>query len=359
MFNHKHYVPILKWKQGEYQAIYRLADEVKDGLTPLFEIPPIGFDFETEESRSSIDDHIKDFGSRLKAKWQNRPCFVDVKYIDHTDRMVDGRHFIEAVFECAREEDCHAIPVVSLSTDLDSLTSTASVIHADNRGAALRLALVDFEHDNLSDEIRRVLDALGIASNQTDLLVDLESSYFQPLSVFTKTIANIVQIVPELINWRTFTIAGTSYPEKVSGLKKPFEDIERMEWLLYQKLILLLGTTRAPAFGDYGVAHPKLVELDMRKVKPFAKLRYTSNDFWHIAVGDNVRDHGYSQYQQLCQILVKRKCFDGRGYSAGDAYIADCAQGNEKTGNLSTWVWVSTNRHLTKVVNDLASFHGP
>lgn len=33
------------------------------------------------------------------------------------------------------------------------------------------------------------------------------------------------------------------------------------------------------------------------------------------------------------------------------------AAGTVTTGNLSTWVWVSTNRHLTKVVDDLASAH--
>ena len=47
MFTQRHYVPVLKWKQGEYQALYRLSNAVKDNLTPLLEIPPIGFDFET------------------------------------------------------------------------------------------------------------------------------------------------------------------------------------------------------------------------------------------------------------------------------------------------------------------------
>jgi len=40
-------VPILKWKMGEYQALQRLSTPVKDCLTPLLEIPPVGFDFET------------------------------------------------------------------------------------------------------------------------------------------------------------------------------------------------------------------------------------------------------------------------------------------------------------------------
>jgi p-aminobenzoyl-glutamate transporter AbgT len=36
MFDHQHYVSILKWRQGEYQALFRLKDSVKNWITPLF-----------------------------------------------------------------------------------------------------------------------------------------------------------------------------------------------------------------------------------------------------------------------------------------------------------------------------------
>lgn len=68
--------------------------------------------------------------------------------------------------------------------------------------------------------------------------------------------------------------------------------------------------------------------------------------------------YGFAQYQDMCATLAARPYFSGARYSAGDAYIADCAAGRVTTGNLSTWVWVSTNRHLTKVVDDLARLHG-
>lgn len=32
---HTDYVPILKWRQGEYQALWRLADATKDRTIPL------------------------------------------------------------------------------------------------------------------------------------------------------------------------------------------------------------------------------------------------------------------------------------------------------------------------------------
>jgi hypothetical protein len=360
MFTHQHYVPVLKWKQGEYQALNRLTNTVKDNLTPLIEIPAVGYDHETGTDRESIDAHLGDFGRRLKAKWQSRPCFVDTKYIVPATRMADGRHFIERVFEDARTERCNAIPVVGLSNDLQSLAATAAVIRTDRRGVALRLELPDFDHANLSTEIGRVLTALNVSYADTNLIIDEGAPNFQPVTVFVQMMLTLVKtMIPVLNRWRTFTIVGTSYPATVAGLATPFQDIPRQEWIAYRALVHRLGSeSRIPTFGDYAVAHPDPVELDMRIIKPFAKLRYTFNDRWHIGKGATVRTHGFGQYQRLCQELTAQPYFDGPGYSAGDDYIAGCAAGTERTGNLTTWVWVSTNRHLTKVTTDLAIFHG-
>jgi hypothetical protein len=273
--------------------------------------------------------------------------------------MADGRHFIERVFEDARNERCHAIPVVGLSNDSQSLAATSAVIRTDRRGVALRLELPDFDRTNLATEIGRVLSALGVGYAETDLIVDEGAPNFQPMTAFVRMMQALVAMVPMMNRWRTFTIVGTSYPATVAGLATPFQDIPRQEWIAYRTLVHRIGSgSRIPNFGDYAVAHPDPVELDMRIVKPFAKLRYTFDDRWHIGKGATVRTHGFGQYQRLCQELTAQPYFNGSGYSAGDDYIVGCAAGTERTGNLTTWVWVSTNRHLTKVVNDLAIFHG-
>ena len=359
MFSHRHYVPVLKWKQGEYQALYRLTSTVKDNLTPLIEIPAVGFDFETETARETIDDHLGDFGRRLRAKWHNRPCFVDAKYIDSTTLMADGRHFIETIFGHARNERCRAIPVIGLSNDPQSLAATAFVVRADHRGVALRLTLPDFDRPGLAVDIGRILTAIGIGHADTDLIIDVGAPNFLPISAFVRMMQALIGMIPALNRWRTFTIVGTSYPTTVAELATPFDVIPRQEWIAYQTLVTQLGSAnRIPTFGDYAVAHPAPVELDMRIIKPFAKLRYTFDNHWHIGKGTPVRTHGFTQYQRLCRELMAQRYFDGHGNSAGDDYIVSCAAGTVSTGNLTTWAWVSTNRHLTKMVNDLAIFHG-
>ncbi|MBZ0145999.1 MAG: beta family protein [Pseudorhodoplanes sp.] len=359
MFNHRHYVPILKWKMGEYQALHRLANPVKDRITPLLEIPPVGFDFETNTQRESTDDHLGDFGKRLKSKWQARPCFVDLKHLPATARCAGGRHCVEVLFETARAEGCSAIPVVGFANDAAFLAAVGAVVRQDQRGVCLRLTLSDFDRPNLAADIENLLRPLADGRGDVDLVIDLGTPNYLPIAIYTMTMTALMSRVPMLNRWRTLTLAGTSYPQSVANIASPYQIIPRLEWQAYRAFVATLNDdARIPTFGDYAVAHPDLVELDMRMIKPFAKLRYTIDDNWHIARGTPVRTHGFGQYQQMCATLVAQPYFSGAAYSAADAYIADCAASRVTTGNLSTWVWVSTNRHLTKMVDDLASVHG-
>lgn len=358
MFNHRHYVPILKWKMGEYQALSRLAGPVKDRITPLLEIPPVGFDFETQRNKESADDHLGDFGKRLKSKWQARPCFVDLKHLPAATRCAGGRHCVEVLFETARAEGCAAIPVVSFANDAAFLAAVATVSRQDRRGVCLRLSLPDFDRHNLQADIENLLRPMADGYGECDLVIDLGTPTYVPIAIMVTIMQTLMARVPMLNQWRTVTIAGTSYPNSVANIAAPYQLLPRHEWQAYRAFIATIGhETRIPTFGDYAVAHPDLVELDMRMIKPFAKLRYTITDHWHVARGTPVRTHGFGQYQQMCATLVALPYFSGHAFSAGDAYIADCAAGTVTTGNLSTWVWVSTNRHLTKVVDDLASAH--
>lgn len=43
MFDHNHYVPVLRWKQGEQRALQQLTPVVKSSITPLIELVPNEF----------------------------------------------------------------------------------------------------------------------------------------------------------------------------------------------------------------------------------------------------------------------------------------------------------------------------
>jgi len=199
---------------------------------------------------------------------------------------------------------------------------------------------------------------LGISVNDCDLILDLGAPNFEPIEGFAKLIEILIPKIPFLTRWRTFTLLGTSFPATMAEIKKSPSTILRCEWLLYKRVVTSLTKTgiRLPTFGDYGINHPDFVALDMRKLKPSASIRYTTDDGWLIIKGSNVRDNGFKQYQDHCRSVTGSHEYMGPKFSQGDKYIYNCATGAAGTGNLTTWRKVGTNHHLTKVTQDVASF---
>jgi len=360
-FDHRHYVPCIRWKMGEYQAIFNLSSKATWKITPLIEAPEIGFDFEKWKPVKSVDDHLAPFAKRVKTQWQGRHCFVDMKLIEPSKRMVDGQHPAEFVFNELRSQDCMAIPVSGLDRDQQYQEAIRRAVVKDSRGLCLRLGIEDAFKTTLKREVDVLLSHIGLQVRECDLVLDLGAPNFEPVNGFAKLIEDaIIRRLPDLRLWRTFTLVGTSFPQSMAEVKESPATIRRSEWLLYTMLIenLRKTKTRLPAFGDYGINHPSVDLVDWRKVKPSAKIKYTADDSWFIVKGSNVRDNKFEQYRGLCQTVIDSPHYPGEDFSYGDKYIADCASGIGKTGNLTTWCMVGMNHHLEKVVADIASFFG-
>jgi Beta protein len=68
----------LRWRCGEYQALFRLTDSAKDRVVPFVVIPEIEFDFEEWRPKKTVQQHVAPFAKRYHQKWGNRPAWVDV-----------------------------------------------------------------------------------------------------------------------------------------------------------------------------------------------------------------------------------------------------------------------------------------
>jgi hypothetical protein len=359
-FNHYHYVPCLRWKQGEYQAVLNLPEHLKDFMTPLIEVPEIGFDFETRSPKKTIDEHLPSFAKRVKDKWGDRFCFVDMKLIEPSERMTDGMHPITYIFNDLESYGCMAVPVIKPKIDPQSENAIKDIVSQSDRGLCIRISLEDVAKASFNSTIDTLLLYIGSNTEECDLIIDLHAPNFLPLEGFLKLLDKMIVKLPYLDQWRTFTIIGTSFPASMAEVKRGFAVIQRYEWQIYEMLCnnFTDKRIRLPTFGDYVINHPNVLNVDMRLVKPAATIRYTIDDAWMIIKGPNVRDHGYGQYREHCKTLVASSQFLGVDFSYGDEYIANCAIGSAKTGNLSTWRKVGTNHHLTKVIFDLSNLHG-
>ena len=357
MFNHNHYVPTIKWKLGEYQALYHLSNNTKSKITPLIELPPIGYDFENAKNSKSAHDHLKDFGKRLEAKWGKRQCFVDLKYISDDEERDLGMTPMDFCINQTLSFSEKVIPVYSLESSDKVLASVAKIGKINDRGAALRISSETYNPKTITDEINSKLDFLKIGYANTDLILDLGDKIIPPIDIYKQIVIGIISTLPNINKWRSFTIIGTSYPSTLQSIGN-MATILRKEWELYKLLsVEMEDKYRLPTFGDYCASHPDPVELDMRLVKPFAKLKYTLEDSWIIIKGKAVRTEGFGQYSDMCKLIVESKFYDGENYSMGDKFIHECSTGKGSTGNLTSWVTVSTNRHIEKTVKSVANFH--
>lgn len=350
------YVPIIKWKMGEYQALLRLDADIKKYIHPLIEIPPIGWDFEKQRLVKTMNEHLAGFGKKLRDKWGQKPAFVDLVLLDMSQRMADDKHPVEYVFEEARAYIKNTIPVTSLERDAAHQDAVKNVIGSDANGLCIRLALQDLIKGDADLHINVMAEYFGVEIQEIDIVLDLAAPNFQPLAIFVRALRSATSNIRSLIKCRSFTIAATAFPETMGSLDLGENIVSRDEWLLFHEYRSLLSKReRQPQFGDYTIAYPDVPNMDMRFVKPAASLRYTISENWLIIKGKNVRDYKFKQYIEICRSVVNSGHFDGPDYSLGDEYISDCSEGSESTGTLTTWRWVGANHHITRVVNDLAN----
>lgn len=361
MFDHLHYVPILKWRQGEYQALLKLTTTIKDWVTPLFEIPTEQWDFENDAPAKSLDEHLAKFGKRLKAKWGSKYCFVDSCYLQPTAQNAAGVHHLAWIFELARQEGAKPIPVTGLGRAATYTNAVKQIVAIDGNGCCIRLVSEDFDRAQLKNELLALLEHLGVKPTEADIVIDLQDNVGHSASAHARLVLTMLQQLPLLARWRTLTIAGGSFPTALpSATFRPTGSTPRFEWLGYRALVTSMpDNIRVPTFSDYSVSAQSTEQLDPRIVDPLAKIKYTVDDAWFIAVGTQVKRNGRDQYIDLCKSILNSipTVFHGPSYSWGDEYIGGCANRVETTGGSSTWPSVATNHHVTRVVRDVAKLH--
>lgn len=356
----RNYVPVLKWRQGEYQALLRLREEQKGDVIPLLEITPPEYDFELGVRKHTIDAHLAEFAKRLEAKWGSRLALLDTGLLDPSERMANGVHPLLWLLDETRPRGGRLVPVTTFDRDSAYQEAVRIAHQTEGRGAALRCSLEDAADGDLEDKIENLLHQTDMELDTVDILIDLRSPNFEPIEALSHLMVAVLTGSSVFEEARSVTIIATAFPASMAEVSAPIAYVARREWDLYTRVMAALPPGhRRPAFGDYAIAAPGLFQGDMRLIKPSATVRYATDGGWLIAKGPNVRDNGFGQYRERCRSVVESAAYLGRTFSTGSDYIYQCREGISSTGNLTTWRWVGTNHHIAKVVHDLAIAHGP
>ncbi|MGI9229890.1 MAG: beta family protein [Gammaproteobacteria bacterium] len=351
------YVPVLRWRQGEYQALLRLNSATKDRIMPLICVPRVEFDFETLQLKKTVHDHVHPFVKRYCEKWDTRPAWIALDKSIAADKMNDGSHVFDYIFDGIRPHDTRAIPALSLLDDSATLAAATRVVAEDHRGIALLVRLEDLMTSTLHTKIKEFANAVPVPFKDIDLILDLQAPNFEPYTAFTKALIAALQRLNNLDTFRNLVIVSSAIPKSFKDIAKGTDEIPRHDWLFYQTLLSELPSgMRQPVYGDYTVVHPEFtVPLDMRIIKPVGKIIYTAEEIWATRKGGAFRANPLQMHDH-CKIIITDERFQFRGpdFSFGDEYIADCAVYKEEPSTLAWWKGITINHHITTVVDALA-----
>ena len=351
------YVPAMRWRQAEYQALFRLGETVKDQIVPLISIPDVEFDFELWQPRKTVHEYVCPFVDRYHNKWGRRPAWIALDEAIANGSMDDGSHVFNYVFSGLRLHDAKAIPALPLATDPATIAAVRTLVAQDRQGSAILVRLEDLMADGPEAKVAALAKDLQVELNEIDLIIDLRDPNFEPYDSFATALIASIPRLGDLMAFRNVVLVSTAIPETFSDISKGTDEIPRHDWLFYQTLLMNLpGGMRRPVYGDYTIVHPNFEAKDMRIVKPAGKIIYTREDMWGTRKGDSFRDNP-DQMHSHCQEIVLDGEFDFRGqdYSWGDAYINDCAARRQSASNLGQWKKVAINHHITLVVEELAN----
>jgi hypothetical protein len=211
-------------------------------------------------------------------------------------------------------------------------------------------------HPDVSSHIADLIKNHGLTYGDIDLIIDLGvPQSFEPYSVFAKALSKRIKSVTGIEAFRSLVVTGTSID--MSIVKPPGTAIPRHEWGLYKELVKEIGETRLPTYGDYCIEPPGYSSMDMRLIKPAAKVIYTTDNSWFIRKGSAFRDNP-KQMVQLCKDVIASGFYKGTHYSWGDEVIDDTAKMLKGSGNMTTWKQVGFSHHITFVTEQLSNHYG-
>jgi len=404
------YIPILKSKEGELNALRALADNISSRIIPLIEIVSderlltrhakvditskisafisekdhkYKYEYNEKKKRLSIKGRMtnkeqsqllglngeNDYQSTIIALFnESNPTVAE--YLDYVldsilDVMGEKRimyldpyylgianpsiNVYAMLIEKMMKRNLNAVLVMridALEKNLGVPTSTPLT--------ELAIRIKPNELASLSRVTEFICGKLSLALSKIDLILDydnlLESDDLQKYSIDYDLLINQNE-------WRKIIFSGASFPVDLTAFHAHGEyEIPRLEWRLWKAFIERHMDSKNVFYSDYTIRSPALPPSGM--VNASATIRYACADFWFVLRGKSVRHDKkkYKQFHDLSENMIHDDKYAGEGHCFGDQFISDCANKLIGPGNLSNWVTVGEVHHITTVVEQLSNY---
>jgi len=361
-FGDTHYVPFLKGKAAEFDALRQLPANRRESLTPLIDVPPEAVEFHPGGSFqiATVEKSLDGYAGRLAAAWgATGHCFIDIAGFHPDSRLSGGRHPITAFFADARGAELSPIPVTGPDRDRAQVDAVKAVCDRWRLGVAIRVRRPQLrEPALLAQRLETLLRALSLEPADADLLLDFgELLRGNVAEVEAEAIAGLAAL-PRIEKWRSLTLCSGAFPAEISSFVGTDESGERprRDFDLWLRLCESSSLPRLPSYGDCTVAPADWsAPFNPMEMNPSCKIVYATDDEWLIEKGRSIRNHGGGQYRVLAGKMKRRPGFLAPAHCQTEKKIIDCAAGRGGTGGLRQWLTAATRHHLEVVSRQLAS----
>lgn len=330
MFDHKHYVPILKTKAGERLAVAGLKTRTKTKITPLFEFH--------KHKKLDVAAHVVEICDCLASTWgTDSPLFLDTIWLHG---KAGDPEIISNVFDAARDAQLQAVPVVRPDFDRESRSAVQRIIRKDGRGYLLRVTRKESKD---VPSIDALLSSIGLLRRAVHLMIDYKGTAMD--------LAADLPAISGLNQWKTLIAASGVFPRTLTSLTQGrWHQVPRNDWTSWLNAVIDRHLPRRPSYADYTIRDPA-APADFGS--PSVNLRYAKSPYWLVSIGGKVKAGRSSQMHQVCRSLMNRTEYDGPDFSDGDLAIADTAAEILGPGNATQWLQWCINHHIEFTVQDM------
>ena len=356
---YKPYLPILKWRLGEYQALSRLHPSIKSSIYPLFVVPPIEYDFETSSPKKTAEEHIKPLVKRLEEKWGEGPASIELHETLHSELMDSGVSVPEHVFNKLLSSSTNIQPVLRLNFDSTYISNLIGYCKNKKCGTTIRIKFEDLADSDLMNGLEDLIHDNKLDRAKIDLVIDFDSKCEYIPYTRIETLTNmLISNIGSFNTYRSIYLAGTTLD--FSSVSKDTLVTQPREYWKFYKRFYIENCDSIPnlGYGDFAIEPPEFApSLDMRVIKPAARIIYSIDEYWAISKGSAFRDNPAQMYDMCHDFVYKSGYYMSKSLSNGDMKIYECANKKCSNGSLTTWKEAGTSHHISFVVQQLATFH--
>ncbi|KMW73666.1 beta family protein [Photorhabdus luminescens subsp. luminescens] len=360
------YIPILKTKRAEFNALNQLDTFTKSKIIPLLEIEPVPIDPDTDIPDKTYNEMLNGFERKILSGCDGIPIvFLDGILIEEQFIASTDTYPIENAIIQARNAGFRVIPVTSPTRSVDYKQSISTLVQSE---ICFRLTTTDLVNPQL---ITDYIHELQITPEHIDVIIDLRDmlSESDVSSGHSKILAlGLINNFSNLQRFRSISLASGSFPIDLSGISLGTYSQTRLEWTLWQALHSSGQLLRNVIYSDYGIQHPDYSRLATRFPSVTASVRYTADSDFLVFRGQVANRYGYEQYGAHSKAIVTHPEYSGNSFSTGDKDIDNYAreytqylqdpEGNHKFGSPEVWRRIGQNHHITKVVSQLSNLYG-